>query len=350
MRKQLAAAAVLSALLLTACSGENSSESSESSENSQSSQSETISESGTQESTAPDSTGAPDSSAEAESSVPETAEPVVPSLDPKDLEGIADLDNLYGPDGEKVDKYELTSITYGFDDDGNEDRTKWFNATTTHFAYYSEPQGFSYNSIDNADIWDAENWTFNADMPTVTEYKRVKIGDTIGGLKVTSVSSMFGTNIAEGNYDMGDGTSVTGRDLGIPEIFFLGSDITLEGTVELSGYIFICPEDEGYDARGDIFFTPDAESCTLPVVQFQFDPQNGIYTESYRMSHNGEFFTQSDYPNMYAGNIFSSGLDFADYPIGEPIKVRLTADNITMRSNIDWITQTQFVITDIEKI
>ena len=344
MRKQLAAAAILSALLLTACSGENSSGSSENS------QSSTRSVNDTYESDAPESTTPPETSAEAESSVPEPAEPAVPPLDPKDLEGIADLDNLYGPDGEKVDKSELTSINYGYDDEGNEDRTKWFNATTTHFAYYSEPQGFSYNSIDNADIWDAENWTFNADMPTVTEYKRVKVGDTIGGLTVASVSSMFGTNIAEGNYDMGDGTAVKGRDLGIPEIFFLGSDVTFGGSAELTGYIFICPEDEGYDARGDIFFTPDAESCVLPVVQFQFDPQNGIYTESYRMSHNGEFFTQSDYPSIYAGNIFSSELDFDDYPIGEPIKVRLTADNVTMRSNVDWITQTQFVITDIEKI
>lgn len=344
MRKQLAAAAILSALLLTACSGENSSGSSENS------QSLTSSGNDTHESAAPENTAAPESSAEAESSVSETAEPVVPPLDPKDLEGIADLDNLYGPDGEKVDKSELTSINYGYDDEGNEDRTKWFNATTDHFAYYSEPQGFSYNSIDNADIWDAENWTFNVDVPTVKEYKKLRVGDTISGLTVASVSSMFGTNSAECGYDTGDGTSVTGRELGIPEIFFLGSDVTFEGIAELTGYIFICPEDEGYDARGDIFFTPDAESCTLPVVQFQFDPQNGIYTESYRMSHNGEFFTQSDYPSIYAGNIFSSELDFDDYPIGEPIKVRLTADNVTMRSNVDWITQTQFVITDIEKI
>lgn len=342
MKRKLAFAVILCAVFLTACSDGGSSGGSQS--GSTPTSTESASDGATSESaTLKTEEAAPDTSDT------ETAEQSA-ALPPEALDGIEDLNNLYGPDGEKVDKSELTSINYGYDDEGNEDKTKWLNATTTHFAYYSEPQGFSYNSIDNADIWDAENWTFNADMPTVTEYKRVKVGDTIGGLTVSSVSSMFGTNIAECNYDMGDGTAVKGRDLSIPEIFFLGSDVTFEGSAELTGYIFICPEDEGYDSRGDIYFTPDAESCTLPVVQFRFDPQNGIYTESYRMSHNGEFFTQSDYPNMYAGNVFSSELDLSDYAIGEPIKVKLTADNITMSSTIEWITQVRFTITDIEKI
>ncbi|MDE7195249.1 MAG: hypothetical protein K2O14_14965 [Oscillospiraceae bacterium] len=338
MRKQLAIAAVLSALLLTACSGENSSESSENS------QSEISSGSDTHE------IEAPESSAEAESSAPETAEPIVPPLDPEDLEGIADLDSLYGPDGEKVDKSVLTAITHGFDDEGNPDKTKWFNASTDRFAYYSDPQGFIYNSYDNADLLDKENRMFNVDIPVVTEYKRCAVGDKIGGLTVSYTSSMFGTNIADINFIKEDETMVAGRDLGIPEIFFLGSDIGFDGSVDLSGYIFICPEDEGYDARGDIFFTPDAESCVLPVVNFSFDTEKGIYTRNYMMSHDGEFFFMSDYPSIYAGNIFSSELDFADYPIGEPIKVKLTAADITMRSNINWITQTQFVIADIEKM
>lgn len=339
MRKQLALAAVLSALLLTACSGGNPSDSS---------QNEINSESGTRESEAPES------SAETVNTAPETAESdvphVSPPIDPKDLEGIADLDSLYGPDGVKVDKSELTSIQYGFDDDGNEDKTKWIYASSDHFAYYSEPRGFSYNSADNADLLDEENWEFNVEENSTTEYKRCVVGDKLGDLTVSYVSSMFGTVNADVIFVTSPGTEVQGRELGISEVFFMGSDISFEGSVDMTGYIFICPEDEGYDARGDIFFTPDAESCVLPVVKFSFDPEKGIYTRSNMMTHDGEFFFMSDYPSIYAGNIFSSELDFDDYPIGEPIKVKLTADNISMSSNVDWITQTQFVITDIEKL
>lgn len=332
MRKQLALAAVLSALLLTACSGGNPSDSTENSQNGISSE----------------------SSAETVNTAPETAESdvphVSPPLDPKDLEGIADLDSLYGPDGVKVDKSELTSIQYGFDDDGNEDKTKWICASSDHLAYYSEPQGFSYNSVDNIDIFDIENFFFITKEPTITEYKRCAVGDKLGDLTVSYVSSMFGTVNADVIFVTSPDTEVQGRELGIPEVFFMGSDISFEGSVDMTGYIFICPEDEGYDARGDIFFTPDAESCVLPVVNFSFNPDKGIYTRSNTMTHDGEFFFMSDYPSIYAGNIFNSELDFDDYPIGESIKVKLTADNISMRSNVDWITQTQFVITDIEKI
>lgn len=339
MKKQLALAAVLSALLLTACSGGNPSDSS---------QNEINSESGTHENEAPES------SAETVNTAPETAESdvshVSPPLDPKDLEGIADLDSLYGPDGVKVDKSELTNIQYGFDDDGNEDKTKWIYASSDHFAYYSEPRVFSYNSADNADLLDEENWEFNVEENSTTEYKRCVVGDKLGDLTVSYVSSMFGTVNADVIFVTSPDTKVQGRELGIPEVFFMGSDISFEGSVDMTGYIFICPEDEGYDARGDIFFTPDAESCVLPVVKFSFDPEKGIYTRSNMMTHDGEFFFMSDYPSIYAGNIFSSELDFDDYPIGEPIKVKLTADNISMSSNVDWITQTQFVITDIEKL
>ncbi len=339
MKKQLALAAVLSALLLTACSGGNPSENS---------QNGIGSEDSTRESEAPESSDETENTASetAESNIPH----VSPPLDPKDLEGIADLDNLYGPDGVKVDKSEITNINYGFDDDGNEDKTKWIYASSDHFAYYSEPRGFSYNSADNADLLDRENWSFNVEENPAAEYKRCVVGDKLGDLTVSYVSSMFGTVNADVIFLTSPDTETLGRELGIAEVFFMGSDISFEGSVDMTGYIFICPEDEGYDARGDIFFTPDAESCVLPVVNFSFDPENGIYTRSYMATHDGEFFFISDYPSIYAGNIFQSELDFDDYPIGEPIKVKLTADNISMRSNVNWITQTQFVITDIEKI
>ena len=352
MKRNLALTAILSALLLTACTGGDSSYSSQSGENSQS---KIDTEIDSDENTPSESSDPESELSKTEEAAPETAdsgepEYVTPPLDPKDLEGIDDLDNLYGPDGEKVDKYTITNINYGYDDEGNQDKTKWFNADCVGFAYYSEPQGFSYNSVDNADLLDKENWRFNVEELPNHDYKRCAVGDIICGLKVSYVSSMFGTANADTNYMISDDTLVYGREFDFPEIFFLGSTINFEGSLDMTGYIFICPEDEGYDARGDIFFTPDKESCVLPVVNFSFDTEKGIFTRCYTITHDGEFFFMSEYPSIYAGNIFRSELDFADYPTGEPIKVKLTADNISMESNVDWITRTQFVITDIEKL
>lgn len=342
MRKRLLSAVILSALLLAlaACSGENSSSGSRN----DSSQSEPLSEGGAPESNAP----------ETEQPAPDTSEAVtaenIPALPPEDINGIEDLNALYGPDGEKVDKYKITSISHGYDDDGNPDKTKWLNAMCDGFAYYSEPNAYSFNSADNAELVDEENWRFNVDEPPVPEYKRCEVGDVICGLKVTFASTIFGTSNADTNFVLSGESIVLGRELGIPEIFFLGSSVSFEGSLELTGHIFICPEDEGYDARGDIFFVPDKGSCLLPVVNFTFDNEKGICSRGFMITHGGDFFYLSEYPNIYAGNIFSNELDFSDYPIGEAIKVRLTAKDITMSSQVDWVTQTRFVITDIEKI
>lgn len=346
MKRKLALAAILSALFLTACSGENSSGSSQSGDNLQASTESNVPDSAPSESVLPITEEAATDTKESGSA----EENVVPTIPPEELDGIEDLNNLYGPDGEKVDKYTITSIHYGYDDEGNEDKTKWLNVDCDGFAYYSEPRGFSYNSVDNAELLDKENWRFNVDELPTPEYKRCEVGDTVCGLKVTYASAMFGTANADMNFVFPDDSIILGRELNIPEVFFLGGSISFEGSLDMTGYIFICPEDEGYNARGDILFTPDKESCVLPVVNFEFNSEKGIFSRSYTVTHDGEFFYMSEYPSIYAGNIFSSELDFADYPIGEPIKVKLTADNINMSSNVDWITQTQFVITDIEKI
>lgn len=349
MRRKLALATILSALLLTACTGGDSSGNSQSGNNSQS---EISTENSAAENTPSESSDQESESAENTETDTVNDDIVPPStaLAPEELDGIEDLNNLYGPDGEKVDKYSITNINYGYDDEGNQDKTKWFNADCNGFAYYSEPQGISYNSVDDAELLDKDNWRFNVDELPDSEYKRCAVGDTVCGLKVSYASSMFGTVNADTYYMLSDDTTVFGRELNSPEIFFLGSSISFEGSLDMTGYIFICPEDEGYDSRGDIFFVPDKDSCVLPVVNFSFNAEKGIYTRGYTVTHDGEFFFMSEYPSIYAGNIFRSELDFADYPIGEPIKVKLTADNISMGSNIDWITQTQFVITDIEKL
>ena len=227
MKRKLALTAILSALLLTACTGGDSS---------YSSQSKIDTEIDSDENTPSESSDHESELSKTEEAAPETAdsgepEYVTPPLDPKDLEGIDDLDNLYGPDGEKVDKYTITNINYGYDDEGNQDKTKWFNADCVGFAYYSEPQGFSYNSVDNADLLDKENWRFNVEELPNHDYKRCAVGDIICGLKVSYVSSMFGTANADTNYMISDDTLVYGREFDFPEIFFSAAPLTLKAAL-----------------------------------------------------------------------------------------------------------------------
>lgn len=322
MKRQLAlAAVVLSAAMLTACSDENSSEEISIADTSEPA-SAVDNVSGT---TTDDYFETMDNYTSMSSA--ETSEPVPES-------GFRLLADVYGLAGDKITDDDITSVTYDEQAELTED--SWFYAICDGFAYIGEPTGICFNSIDNADIFDETTWTFDG-LPQYapTEYKRLEVGDEICGLTVKSALTEFYTD------------NVSEATKSIPEIYFRYSSAAFEGSVTMTGYLSIAPEDDYGIGEGDIFFVPAPDSELLPVMNYTFDG-SGIYNKLY-ISGNNDFKWVTEYPTIRTGNINDSALNFSGIPQDNSyVKVKITVDDIVMSSAVDWLSSVGCRLVSIE--
>lgn len=259
---------------------------------------------------------------------------------------------LTGPDGAEVFAEEITVIS---GDEGVTPDTltedNWYGIETGGFAYLAEPSGLNYNNIENADIFDEGSMTFEG-VPEFSPngYRKYYVGDEICGLKIASATSNFRIENAMTRYTI-DGEEVMGRELGVDGLYFDGSTVEFEGSITLTGYANCAVDDEGYTARNDIGFVPDNSGGTLPVLNLSFDPESGFRSRVY-IGWAGELKWASEYPTFYIGNIYTekyAELDFSGLPDdGSFVKVRLTLENISMRSSISWISRITADIADFE--
>ena len=281
---------------------------------------------------------------ESSDSTPSDSEPEEPKqltfLVGLDGKAIAEEDITEAFDGEynKVSPSEITADNFG--------------RAEAKVAFVAMPSGICRTSLDNASVFDSENRAFT-DVPSEKkkEFVRVKEGDEICGFKVKSASSGFNNNLATAGMAMNDdGSTVLGKDMGIPEIYFAGGSLELEGSVELTGYIAIQVEDAyGVDA-GEIKFIPSDCTVKLPVVYYEFNPEDGFFHSYGQVSSDNDIYFAHEYGYNYfrLGDVNSATVDLSGVPRdGSYVKVKVTVENIRLSSSVDWLTNVRGDITDI---
>lgn len=271
---------IISAAMLTACADKNTSEDSSSdstviSDNSSSIGAETA-----------------EQSAEPYASDAATAETGSYGVSATGLDGIEipeeELTNIYAEKSGTV--YELVS------------------ARGEGFTYLAEPTGICLNSRDNSDIFNADELTFEgAPQNAPSEYKRYNIGDTICGLTLTDAGTSF---------------------------YYGGVDncwAELEGSVTMTGYVTIAPEDDYGIDEGDIFFVPCPGNDLLPVINFRYEGV-GLVNPLYVAMSDG-FARLNEYSgDITLGNIHRTDLDLSGVPadFSYSVKATVTVDKVNL--------------------
>ncbi len=159
------------------------------------------------------------------------------------------------PDGEPVD---LTGVPLK-DIDGNSitvdelTENNWEEIQIDGSVYLAESSGIRYDSVTNADIYNADTMEFTGAPDSVKhEYKKYKVGDTFGELK-----------IAEAN------TSFMSENSSLPRKYFNGGMVRFDGTLTLTGKMYMKPETEGYFTEHDLFFEPSSNDVKkIPIMSY----------------------------------------------------------------------------------
>ncbi len=202
---------------------------------------------------------------------------------------------------------------------------------STDYVYLAIPQGVSYNSTENADIYNENTYSFSEAPENITyEYKKYKVGDEICGLTVSYARASFLSELFN-TYPN----------------YFNGGDAQFEGELTLTGYCSIAPEDDGYTAKNDILFVPDADSCKIPVMNY---PHGNKDSRLFKAA-TGNFSWQNEYgAAITLGNANEyKELDLSAFPEdGTFIKVKVTVNNIHVRDEWNFTKNTGASIVDLE--
>ncbi len=279
MKKFLSVISVIAALsMLTACSGANGSSASESAESSQTESTSQAQQESSEASSETSSETSPEVSAE--SSEPTESE----SSEPDKTESNTGF-LLGAPGGDDVRSTEFTKITAADDADGGAvTASNWLQASVVGFTYMEEPNG---------------------------GYRRVSTGDEILGFTVGEAECTF---VNGGQERIGS------------EAYFSSGYAELVGSATLNGTIRAATEDGFSYSAGDLIFLPDEDSRVLPVMNYSYGSDCGVYT---KVDENG---------NMYPDIIVTAGsyVDTSAIPTdGTPVHVLITLDNISMSSSVD---------------
>ena len=209
----------------------------------------------------------------------------------------------------------------------------WFDVTCSDYVYLAEPLGIYCDSVKNADIYDEKEMKFTGAPETVSyKYKKYKVGDSFGELKLTEARTSFCPDWS----------------FRYPA-YFNGGSASLEGTLTLTGKCRLAPETEGYVTARDIMFVPDANSCKLPIMEYSMD-ENGndvLYTGM----NNGVCWL-SEYPSgIGLGNADYSDFDFSEFPEdGSFVDVQVTIDDISFRNELNFAKSIFARLVDIKLV
>ena len=234
------------------------------------------------------------------------------------------------PNGDKVDL--TNAVVNGINGDmslSEINADNWI-CVTCDYVYLAEPLGIYYNSVDNADIFDENECIFAGAPDTAAyQYKKYKVGDTFGDLKLVGASTSF-----------------------CPEWFnkkpryFNGGFARFEGTLTLTGKCYLNPVTEVYDTKRDIHFIPDAKGAKLPIMNYSAD-ENG--NEALCIGMNNGFYWMGEYSSIVLGNADDySNLDFGEFPNdGSLVNVKVTIENILFRNELNFRTLFRADLVDL---
>lgn len=122
----------------------------------------------------------------------------------------------------------------------------------TGYGYTALFDGKTYNSIDNPDKFNLDEWKCTEQCEAASGgLFIVNKGDNIGGLTCTDAYAEYFLNTeAPENASLG----------------LMSSTVCFEGEIEVTGYIDRLDGDEGYAEEGELYFYPDGESWQgLPI-------------------------------------------------------------------------------------
>lgn len=233
---------------------------------------------------------------------------------------------LIGADGAAITTDEITSAV----DSENKEiplsslNELNFSRVTVNCAYCAKPL---YSCVtDRESEYDEDNIRFK-DIPqeTKSDFIKVKKGDKIFGMTVTAAESEFNR-----------GTPVIGN--------VVGSTLSLDGEITISGYARIVPDDEYGVSVGDIQFVPVGD-VGLPVISYEIGFTKGVserLTGSvFIMEGKSDDLTYSNEFGTYfaLGNVNDVTADISAIPTdGSITKVSITLSDISISSTIGWFT------------
>ena len=282
MKKCFSIAAIIAALMLSACSGSGTSSVTDSRESSQTEQQSQVTQD--EQSEQNEQTEQPTQSSQESSDA--ASETVSEPSDSEQSESDGRTSFIvYGPGGDVVSSDEFSRVDTLNEAQGVITASNWRQASIYGFTYMAEPG---------------------------SEYKRVKTGDNILGFTVGETECTF-TN------------GETPERIGSEGSFSSGY-AELEGNVTLNGTIHAATEDGFSYSAGDLLFVPDEDSMVLPVMNYSYSSDAGVYT---KVDESG---------NMYPDIIITAGsfVDTSVIPVdGTPVHVLITLENISMSSSID---------------
>lgn len=231
---------------------------------------------------------------------------------------------IVGVMGEKILTTEISTV---FSNNGAEltpaelTRENFSAVLCDGFAYLAEPSGLARNSVDNADVYDENTLQFSDVTPElVSDFKRVNVGESIGGLTLKEAQVNF----------------ASGAEMGLPDVAFVYGSAMFEGELTMTGYISRAAEDSYNFMTGDLMFVPSNGESTIPVMSYTYDSGLGYCHAPQYVSSGSGFTWYNEFGYVYLGNASDTTADISMIPDdGSFVKVRVTFDNLIMSSGID---------------
>lgn len=315
MKKLLAVLTALAVLTsLTACSGKTE-------------------QNGGQTSTNQSMNQSTDNSSDTSSDAPEPKSPEANNsrepLTGKDL-----VAAFVAPDDKPVDLTGVPLTDFGGNSITVDELTEnnWMEIRINDSVYLAESSGISYDSVTNSDIYNADTMEFTGAPDKVKrEYKKYKVGDTFGELKIAEAATSF---MSENSH--------------FPRKYFNGGAVRFDGTLTLTGKMYMSPETEGYITEHDLFFELSSNDVKkIPKMNYPIEEDG---TEPlYSFIHNETVYL-ADSTTLSLGNADNyPEFDFSGLPTdGTWVDAKITVSNIFLRYYFNFTNNYTAKILDLE--
>lgn len=261
---------------------------------------------------------------------------------------------IYGPARDEIAPSDIkTVITRDGSECSPEDLTEDnFSAVLCEgFTYVAPPSKISRNSVDNADVFDTDNFVFtDTDGSALKNFVRLNVGDTICGLTLTKGETNFARGFEDMDYVLRDGSVKKGSQLGILEIYFTYGSAEFEGELTMTGYIMKVAEDQYGVQAGAILFVPDDGEAGFPVMSYQLSGDDGIF-HAPQIYNDNDLTWENEFGYLRLGNASSTTADISALPDdGSFVKARITAESFKLNCGISMVNSVTAVLKDVEII
>lgn len=274
-----------------------------------------------------------ENSSDTSSDAPEPESPEVNNshepLTGKDL-----VATFMAPDGKLVDLTDIPLTDFNGSSITVDELTEnnWMDIWIDSSVYLAESSGIWYDSVTNADIYNADTMEFSDAPDTVKrEYKKYKVGDTFGELKIAEAK-----------------TSFVRENSNLPRKYFNGGEVRFDGTLTLTGKIYMSPEMEGYVMEHDLFFELSSNDVKkLPIINYPIEEDGS--EPLYSFIDNGTVYL-TDSTTLYLGNMDDyQEFDFSGLPTdGTGVDAKITVDSIFIRNYINFTRGSLAKLLDLE--